>query len=878
VRILARAVYRACLVFVPATIRRHYQAEMIATFDAALDGAARRGRVAVVGLLLAEIGDLVRSRRANVPAPLRLPRTRDGTAPGRARFDLSGWVQAFRSLRRRPSYAGAAVLTLAFGTGITATVFSIVDTVLIKPLPYPDGDRLVAVYESSTAAREKTSLVAPARLEDWHRLNRTFVALSGSYGENVTDTSGGEPERLEARRVASRFFAVYATPPIAGRTFTEADERFNGPGAAVISDGFWMRRFGRSPSALGHAVVIGGEPYTIVGVMPAAFTAAVTDVWLPARIPPPLMRVREARFLGGIGRLRADATLDAAARDLAAVQAALAREFPKTDDGWSVEVRSLRDARVGDAWRGLVLVAGAVALLWLIAVANVAGLTLVQVQRRTRELAIRSALGASRGQVLAGLLREGIILAALGGLLGAGIGAWAARLLPALLEATPRMNELAFDWRALAFAASSSLLAVCGYTLVPALAGMRARIAPAISAGRTIPGGRHRLQEGLVVAQVALSVLLVGSATLLLRSYYRLAHLDTGFDAEGVIVFHVGARWDEDRARIGQLRVQLLAELGRLPHVQHAGTTNFLPATGATLRYQVFVSGAGSGMDGWINAGARMISGSYFRAIGAPILAGTGCPPLSTNPNAPRSALVNKQLVDAYAPGQNLVGRSLRMAQAPGAEFTIVGIVGNLAEDGHAAAPAPYVYTCDPAGAWPDPEYLVRTSDPRALAADLRRIVRELDPARAIFGMRPLARILESALDRPKLDSAMLALFASAAVTLAALGLCSLFMLVVAERHREMGVRLAIGAAPRQVVRLIAAGAGRLLTSGLVAGFALMLAADRLLRGLVFDATAFDLPTLAAAAATLAAASAAAVALPALKAARISPLDALREE
>jgi putative ABC transport system permease protein len=317
--------------------------------------------------------------------------------PRRDWLDVASWRQAWRSLRHRPAFLTASVLTLAAGAGITTAVFSLVDTVLIKPLPYPDADRLVTLYESSPSAREKISLVAPGRLEDWHRLNRAFVALSGSYSENVTDTSDAEPERLEGRRVAPRFFTVYAMPPVVGRPFTDAEEQFNGPGAVVISEWFWSRRFNRNPAAIGRTLTIGGRAYQIVGVMPQTFTSAATDVWLPAQTWPGLMQVREARFLNGVGRLRPGVSLQEGARDLILIQEALAREFPKTDAGWSVEVGSLKDYRIGSSRRGLLLVFGAVASLWIIAVANVAGLTLVQVQRRSREMAIRAALGACAG-------------------------------------------------------------------------------------------------------------------------------------------------------------------------------------------------------------------------------------------------------------------------------------------------------------------------------------------------------------------------------------------------------------------------------------------------------------------------------------------------
>ncbi|HEX2444008.1 MAG TPA: ADOP family duplicated permease [Vicinamibacterales bacterium] len=793
------------------------------------------------------------------------------------KVDVSAWRQAWRSLGRRRGFFAAVVLTLGFGTGVTAAVFSLVDTVLIKPLPYPDADRLVTVYEASPASKERTSLVAPARLEDWHRLNRSFAAISGSYSENVTDTIGAEPERLQGRRVAPRFFAVYAMPRLAGRTFTEEEERSNGPGAVVLSERFWTRRFNRDPAAVGRALTIGGRSYQIVGVMPAAFAGDATDIWLPAHLMPFFTQLRDARFLNGVGRLRSNVTIHEGARDLASVQAALAGEFPATDAGWSAEVRSLKEFRVGDSRRGLLLVFGAVALLWTIAIANTAGLMLVQLHRRSRELAIRAALGASRPRVIGTVVREGLILALAGGAAGAGLAWGLVSAMPALLSRTPRINELSLDWRALGFVAGTSLLAACVFSLVPALAGTRAHLMGALAgSSRAVAGGGHRLQRLLVVGQVALSVLLVGSATLLLRSYYDLTRVDTGFDASNTMTFHVAARWDEDRVRIGQLQQQLLASLEQLPHVQAAGMTNFLPATGATLRYQVNVEGLnGPNADGSMTVGTRSVTGGYLRALRAPLVAGSWCPPITTDLKAPRTALVSKRFVDVHAPGQNLVGRSVRIADTPGSPMRIVGVVGNMAEDGHATTPAPYLYACLVAGGWPDPEYVVRTSDVRALATDLRRIVRELDPGRAIFGVRPVQDVLDAALDRPRLDAAMLTLFAGAAIALAAIGLYSLFMLLVSERAREMAVRLAIGATPRELFQLVMTGAGRLLAGGLLLGIALTAAVDRALSGVVVEA-GIDLTALAVAAATLAIISTIAVAGPALRAARIAPIDALR--
>ena len=297
------------------------------------------------------------------------------------------------------------------------------------------------------------------------------MAISGTNTESVTDTSGEEPERLAGVRVAPRFFEVYAQPPIAGRWFTGDEERETGPNAAVISERFWMRRFNRDPSAVGRALTIGGKGYPIVGVMPASFAAPTTDVSVPGKTNAWLLGHREARFINGVGRLKRGVTIEQAARDLAIVQESLAKQFPNTDAGWSVEIRSLKDARIGTSRRGLVLVFASVGALWLIAVANIAGLTLVQVRRRARDLAIRAALGASRGRAVAMVWREGLIIGVLGAALGATLAMGLVRLMPAILTATPRMNELTLDWRALAFTAATTLLATLIVSVIPAVVG-----------------------------------------------------------------------------------------------------------------------------------------------------------------------------------------------------------------------------------------------------------------------------------------------------------------------------------------------------------------------------------------------------------------------
>jgi predicted permease len=786
-------------------------------------------------------------------------------------------IQAFRSLGRRPAFSLTTVFTLAFGTAITAAAFAIVDAVLLKPLPYPDADRLVSVMEASPAARQRVSLVAPARLVDWNRESKAFVVISGSYSENVTDTSGSEPERLEGRRVAPRYFEVYAEDPILGRTFTRDEEREDGPPAAVISEGFWTRRFGRSSSAIGHRLRIAGVGFTIVGVMPAPFAAPSIDVWIPARLSAAIVRTRQARFLSGVGRLRPAVTPEQGKADLDAIQATLAKAYPATDAGWTVDVKSLKEVRVGGERRPLGLVFAAVALLFAVALTNAAGLMLVQLRRRAGELALRSAIGASRRQVVAAILREVALLSMAGALIGIAAAIALVRLAAATFTTMPRIGEAAVDLRVAAFIGLLTVMTamVCG--VLPAWTATRGRTAALIGNAR-IAGGSHRLQRTLVAAQVALGVLLAGSAGVLVRSYAALSRADSGFVSSNVLTFHVAARWDEDRARVGQFQHALLSELARLPPVRAAGYANFLPSTGATLRYQVTVGGLrGTNADGTVNTGERTVSSGYLQALQVPLLGGAWCRDSEVGGPQARDVMINRRFAETYGGGASLVGRRMVFSQNDPAPWTIVGIVGDAAEDAPDAPAAPYVYVCMPMGSWPDPEYVVRTAgSPSALAGTVRELVRRLDPSRPVFALQPLDTVMAGALEQPRLNAASLTAFAAAAVALVAVGLYALLALSVTERRRELGVRLALGATPAGLMHAVAGEAARIVFVGLATGFALLAFAGRFLQSLVFGVTPHDPIAVGAGALVLVLVAIMAAAIPLRRAARTNPIEALR--
>ena len=534
------------------------------------------------------------------------------------------------------------IALLALGTGANTALFSVVDTVLLKPLPYADAGRLTSIYEASPAKDQKQSLIAPARIEDWNRMSRAFAAIAGAYSENVTDTSGSEPVRLAGRRVSPRYFEVFQSRPVLGRTFTSDEEIAGGRTAAVISYGLWTRSYGQSRDAIQRRLTIGGQGYGIVGVMPQDFSASAIDVWIPAQTPAFLMRARDARFYAGVGKMKAGITVAQAQEDLARVQRVLGEQFPKTDRGWSAQVQDLKEARVGGSRRALLLLFGAVGLLMLITITNVASLFLAELGKRERELAIRTSIGASRGQVIGEVMRETMLLAITGGLVGWGAAVLSLAALKKLFADIPRIEELHVDWRPLLFAVAMSVICAMLFGLMPALRATSAKHGGNLfRAGRGITGERRKLQRAMVMSQIAITLVLLASAGMLLRSFNNLSHVEMGFDASQAVTFHVGAAWDEDRARVGRLQERLIAGLQKIPGVTAAGMTNFLPASGATLRFTFQVDGKQGEQ-----LGVRTVSPGYLQALRVPLLSGAPCPELRYDQKAPQKAMVNRKVPD----------------------------------------------------------------------------------------------------------------------------------------------------------------------------------------------------------------------------------------
>jgi putative ABC transport system permease protein len=495
-----------------------------------------------------------------------------------------------------------------------------------------------------------------------------------------------------------------------------------------------------------------------------------------------------------------------------------------------------------------------------------------QLHRRERELAIRSSLGATRSQLVGVIMREVVVLVAGGAALGCSFALWGVKLMRTVFLSLPRIDEIGLDWRALAFAIGASVVAAAMFGLAPALETLRTEMTGRLyQATRTQPRGRRRLQHVLVASQFAVTLVLLLGTGLLVRSYSKLTQVEPGFDPSHVITFHVGAEWGEDRPAVGRMQERLVAELGHLPGVQAAGLTNFLPATGATLRFEATLEGASGDADtGKTLVGERTLGGDYVQALRIPVLQGHGCPELRMDFKAPTKALVNQRFVDRFANGASVIGRHLSFGrQVPGNGSEIVGVVADAKEDGLDAPAYPYVYDCESAGSWPDPEYVVRTAgDPRAILAAVRQVVRNIAPNRAVFGVQTLEHSMETSLNTPRLSAEVLALFAATALVLAAVGLYSLVMLAITAQTKEIGLRVALGAEPRRIVAGVIYDASKPVLLGL--GVGSLLAAIALnakpVRSALFGVGITDAATLLSVAAILALVSLMAAIVPAKRA------------
>ncbi|HEX8360797.1 MAG TPA: ABC transporter permease [Longimicrobium sp.] len=787
-----------------------------------------------------------------------------------------------RALRRSPVFAAVAILTLALGIGANTAIFSVVDAVLLRPLPFQQPERLVNLW-GSYAASGRTSTSLPDFL-DWRAQLTTLGDVSGFTTASYNLTGRGEPERVKGVAATATFFRTFGAKPAMGRFFADGEDRDRAERVVVLGHGLWVRHFGGRPSVLGETVVLNGIPRTVVGVAPEGFRAgAAADLWVPLNIDTEYPR--RAEFLSVVGRMKPGVTLQQVRGEMELIRSRLARQYPDTNGSIGVEVVSFQEDLVGKLRPALAAFAGAVGLVLLIACTNVASLMLTRAAAREREMAVRMALGAGRGRLVRQLLAESVVM----GVAGGGVGlllamAGVAALKRSHAEILPRFGEVGVDARVLAFNFVLATLTGVLFGLAPALSAGRRELAGTLrGGGRGVAGagGTRRLRSVLVMSEVALALMLLVGAGLLIRSFARLQAVDVGVDTSHVLTARVslpGSAYPEDAQRRA-LFERVLAPVEAAPGVTAAGLITGLPVTGGAdyLSFEIEGRPATEG----VQQDAQPFSATpgAFAALRIPVRQGRGFGP-GDNADAPRVALVSETMARRFWGKVSPLGSRITFdGEDPAGWMTVVGVVGDTRVEGPALAAYPQVYA--PLAQVPQPSVyaVVRTAgDPLALAPVVRAAVREADPSLPVYDVATMDEWLSRAVAQPRLGTTLLAVFAAVALALAAVGIYGLIAYTVSQRTREIGVRMALGARPAEVMKMVVAEGMRPALAGMVLGALGAWAASRVIASLLFGITATDPPAFLAAALFLACAAALAAYLPARRAARLDPAIALRAD
>ena len=792
---------------------------------------------------------------------------------------------ALRQLRRTPAFTIAAVACLALGIGATTAIFSAVNGVLLRPLPFPEPERLVTVWgHHASIGRETASL--PDFL-DWRRESRAFSGMAARANTQFILTGAGEPEVVRGALVTANYFRVLGAPIPAGRGFRDEEERGGAARVAILSAGFWRREFGGRADVIGRRITLGGVPYTIVGAGARGLSVpAEVDVW--ATFPTDTTLGRRNDFLEVVGRLAPGSDQAGAQQELATIARRLEQEYPGSNGGWGVELVGLQERIVGEVRPALLLFMGAVGLVLLIACANVANLMLARVATREREVTIRAALGASRRRLIRQLLTESVVLALVGGVLGLGLAVWGVRALQALEQgAIPRLGEIAVDGTALAFALGLSVLTGLLFGVAPALRLMDYDLRDGLSeGGRGAAGHRSagRTRSLLVLAEVALACVLLVGASLLLSSFVRLQGVDPGFSPGGILTARVTlprARYD-DPARQTAFAEAVLSRVRGLPSVSAAALASEAPLGDGPPYWGFAVAGMEPPPPEVVqDAVVFRTSPDYFQTFGIPLLRGRLYQAADRGDAAP-VALVSQALAHRYWPDRSPLGARITFGDPTDSTstwMTVVGVVGDVRQEGPAAAAYPQIYV--PLAQVTTRSLLIalRTAgDPTALTPAVKRAVAGIDPNLALGRVATMEERVAGSMARPRVNAILLGGFAATALVLAAIGIYGVIAYSVVQRTRELGIRMALGARGGDVLRLVLGQGMVPVLGGLALGLAAAAAASRVLRGLLYGIGGTDPITYAAVAAFLAGVALVASFLPARRAATADPVVALRNE
>jgi putative ABC transport system permease protein len=790
-----------------------------------------------------------------------------------------------RALTRRPAFTAIVILTLAVGIGATTAVFSVVNAVLLRPLPYPDPARLVMVWENDRLNGKPRYPAAPANYFDWESASRSFEHLAGYVESGGRLSSGGEPFHANVTFTTTNFFAALGVQPLLGRTFTSDEGIPPRDKVLVLSHTAWQTHFGSDPAVVGRTVQLDETAYRVVGVMPRGFAypSRELDGWRPWGRTPDMERTRARHFVSVIGRVKAGTPLEAAHDDLESIAVSAQRAYPATNDQRGTTMTTLAEAIEGDARRPMYLLLGAVGLLLLIAVVNVANLMLVESTARRREMAVRSALGADRLRLLRQLVVEGLLLALSGGALGVALALQGTRWLAKVAaDYVPRIAEVHLDARVLAFAAAVSMAAGVLAALAPGLAASRVDVQHDLrEGGRGTIGRTRRVRGALVFVEFAAAVVIVIGAALVLKSFWRLVRVEPGFATASVLTADIGlpSRYQDDPI-ITQFYVQLLERVRAIPGVNAAGVVNNLPVSGNGWTAWFVIERAPRPAGEPPEVGYRTASPGYFATLQIPVIEGRGLADSDTAKTQP-VLVINRALADRFFPGASAIGRRVRIG--PGGDkapwLTIVGVVGNVRHAGPEEPAAPEVFMPTAQEVNGNMTLAVRTNgDPTAIAQSVRAVARSIDPAVTMWRVRTIDDVLSEHLAPRRLSMYLIAGFGAIALGLALLGIYGVMSYTVSERVPEIGVRLALGAEPAGILRMVVGNGLALALPGLAAGTLIAVAATRLARALLFDVSPTDPAIFASVCLATVCVAALACYLPARRAAHVDPLRAIRAE
>ena len=799
---------------------------------------------------------------------------------------------AARLLSGSPGFTVVAALTLALGVGANTAIFSVVHGVLLKPLPYSDPDALIRVFEESPPDTPEFPL-SPATFLEFRANTRALDSLA-AYERSDLQLGGDRPEQLRAMRVTAGFFKLLGYQPLLGREFTTEDERQDRSAVAVLSHQLWTRRFGSDPAIVGKTVVLSGRAFEIVGVLPTGVQhvggtyrsyphGESVDIWWPRSLPSiPGRRERAQHYLSGIGRMKPGVTLAQAHEDLRRISAVMAQKYPDTNSTWSSHARPLRADIIGTSETTLVALLAAAGVVLFIACLNVAGLLLGRATGRTREIGVRSALGATRARLMRQLIMESSLLATLGGALGTACAYAAVRALVAFAPAdTPRLHMVSVDRVVLMYTLAATAITALVFGIAPAVQLARADVAPSLRGGRGAPGAaQHRMRRALVIAEVALAFVLVVTGGLLMRSFNSLLRVDPGFHPDHVLtaVVNLPAARYRDTAAAAAFFERLLDRVRALPGVRAAGLSSDLPWTGYDENTSFGIVGRTFPRSESPEARYHFLTPGFIDALGLPLRAGRDFRP-GDSASAPPVVLINEATARQFwGDPQKAVGVQLNAWSDTPA--TIVGVIGDLKDVPWADRTPGGLYFPQAQMWYPQDMFItIRTdSDPLALTEPLWRAVRDLDPELPLASVRTLDRIAGATFATRRFTLALVGAFAVSALFLALVGVYGVMAQAVGQRVREFGVRQALGARPSDILRLVLSGGVVMGVAGLVAGLAIALPVTGMTRSLLFHTSPTDPLTLTVVGLLLLSSTLAASWVPARRATRTDPATALRQE